>query len=68
MTTHVQNKHVFIKSMLVGSVYEYECVTFSIFKIVGNMPHVYYMCNIYEIHVWCFWCITHVINIPVINL
>ncbi len=21
---------------------------------LGNMPHVYYMCDTYVVHVWCF--------------
>ncbi len=33
---------------------------------LGNVPHVYYMCDTHILHVWQFWCISCVILTPVI--
>ncbi len=33
---------------------------------LSNMSHVYYMCYIYIIHVWCFRCIANVFHTPAI--
>ncbi len=37
--------------------------TFLNFTTLENVPHMYYICDTYVIHVLCFWCITCVEHI-----
>ncbi len=41
---------------------------FQFIYILGNVPHVYCMCDAYVIHVGRFWYITYVINTLLIHV